>query len=180
MSTAAGRPPRHSGAPIMTSRPPRTPADKPAAYDRALGWLARREHSRSELRTKLARGGHAADEAAAALEALEAGALQSDARFAGALARSRAGQGYGPRRIVAELRSHGIADAAVRDALAEVDVDWLASARRQLQRQYGRTPARSAQERARRAAFLLRRGFDGPTVGALTRADAGSDDDSFD
>lgn len=151
-----------------------------SAYGKALGLLARREHSRAELKTKLARGGHAAAEAEAAIASLGSGALQSDARFAAALARSRAGQGYGPRRIVAELKSHAIGDALIREALAELDVDWAASARRQLDRQYGAGRAASPRDRARQAGFLLRRGFDGPTVGAVTRTDFGGEDDGSD
>lgn len=150
------------------------------AYGKALGLLARREHSRAELKTKLARGGHAADEADAAIASLGSGALQSDARFAAALARSRAGQGYGPRRIVAELKSHAIGDALIRQALAGLDVDWIAAARRQLERQYGAGRAVSPRDRARQAGFLLRRGFDGPTVGAVTRTDFGGEDDGSD
>ena len=40
----------------------RKPGDKPApgdAYDKGLGLLSRREHSARELKTKLARKGHA-------------------------------------------------------------------------------------------------------------------------
>lgn len=151
-----------------------------SAYGKALGLLARREHSRAELKTKLARGGHATDEAEAAIASLDSGALQSDARFAAALARSRAGQGYGPRRIVAELKSHAIGDALIREALAGLEVDWTASARRQLERQYGAGRAVSPRDRARQAGFLLRRGFDGPTVGAVTRTDFGGEDGGSD
>lgn len=165
---------------MSKARPPVGSGGKTTAYGRALGLLARREHSRAELKTKLARGGYAAEDAEAAIVSLDSAALQSDARFAAALARSRAGQGYGPRRIVAELKSHGIADAAIREVLNELDVDWRLSARRQLDRQYGAGRAVSPGERARRAGFLLRRGFDGPTVSAVTRADSGDEDDLSD
>ena len=179
------RPPRGpdragSGDGTTTPRDTATRSRTGTAYGKALGLLARREHSRAELKTKLARGGHAADEAEAAIASLGSGALQSDARFAAALARSRAGQGYGPRRIVAELKSHAIGDALIREALAALDVDWAASARRQLERQYGAGRAVSPRDRARQAGFLLRRGFDGPTVGAVTRTDFGGEDDGSD
>ncbi|PZQ10516.1 MAG: recombination regulator RecX [Rhodanobacter denitrificans] len=180
------RPPRDPDRPgsgdgtTTSTRGTTTRSRTGTAYGKALGLLARREHSRAELKTKLARGGHAADEAEAAIASLGSGALQSDARFAAALARSRAGQGYGPRRIVAELKSHAIGDALIREALAELDVDWAASARRQLERQYGAGRAVSPRDRARQAGFLLRRGFDGPTVGAVTRTDFGGEDDGSD
>jgi regulatory protein len=154
--------------------------EKPSAFGKAIGFLARREHSQRELKTKLVHGGYAKEDASAAIEALREGQYQSDARFAGSLARSRAANGYGPRRIAAELKSHGISDAEIVAALSELDVDWRDLAARQLQRNYGRSVASEPKERAKRAAFLLRRGFDAATVSALTRADIGDPGDEFD
>lgn len=152
------------------SRPTRT------AYDKALGLLARREHSRRELRQKLDRGGFARDESADAIERLEGQGYQDDGRFAEALVRSRVGQGYGPARIRAELRSQGIADGRVRELLENAEVDWHDLAANQLRRRYGSASADPA-ERARRAQFLLRRGFAAATVRILTHADAEDPDD---
>lgn len=163
----------------MTRRKPDSEKDRPSAYTKALGLLVRREQSERELKAKLSRGGYACEEAEAAVDALKAREYQSDSRFAELLARSRAANGYGPRRIAAELRSHGIADAEIVTALTELECDWLDLARRELQRRYGRKPAAEVQERARRAAFLLRRGFDSSTVSVLTRADIGDPGDEF-
>ncbi|MDF3981110.1 regulatory protein RecX [Luteibacter sp. PPL201] len=153
-------------------------ADRPArtAYDKALGLLARREHSRRQLRQKLERGGFARDESAEALERLGDQGYQDDDRFAGSLVRSRVGQGYGPARIRAELRSQGIADEVIRRLLEAADVDWHQLAADQLRRRYGGATADPA-ERARRAQFLLRRGFAAATVRVLTHADAEDADD---
>jgi len=156
---------------------PRTQAP---VHDRALGLLARREHSALELKTKLARRGYAVDETTAAIDRLKDQNHQSDTRFAELLARSRAANGYGPRRIFAELKSHGVSDPDIASAIAAADCDWRDLARRQLQRHYGRDGAQDAKERARRAAFLLRRGFDAATVSALTRAEVGDPGDGFD
>ncbi|MBK7012354.1 MAG: RecX family transcriptional regulator [Xanthomonadales bacterium] len=60
------------------------------------------------MKTKLDRSGFSRDESATAIDALKKQAYQSDERFAELLARSRAANGYGPRRIFAELKSHGI------------------------------------------------------------------------
>lgn len=160
---------------------PRAPkADNRSVYDKALGLLARREHSARELKTKLALRGHAADEAGAAIERLKGQQYQSDDRFAASLARRRAAQGYGPRRIEAELKSHALGDAAIRAALTGVDSDWAVSASAQLHRHYGAGAPVDPAERAKRAAFLLRRGFDAATVRAVTRADVGDPDPDFD
>ncbi|MBX3693317.1 regulatory protein RecX [Dokdonella sp.] len=161
-------------------RAPKPPRPKPDAFGKALSLLARREQSRRELGDKLKRGGYAPAEVEGALDGVVERGYQDDARFAAVLARSRAASGYGPRRIAAELRSHGLDPTTVASALADVEADWLDNARRQMERRYGRKPAVESAERARRAGFLLRRGFDAATVSALTRAECGDPDDDFD
>jgi regulatory protein len=138
--------------------------DEPSAYNKALGLLARREHSARELKTKLARRGFDADENAAALERLRSKDFQNDARFGEMLVRSRIKGGYGPRWIVAELRTHGIGDEQAGTLIAAAEPDWPELIRRQLRRRYGGKPAATMAERSKRAAFLLRRGFDASTV----------------
>jgi regulatory protein len=148
-------------------------SDAPArsGYERALGLLARREHSARELKAKLAARGHAGEESVEAIERLRQQDYQSDERFAGSVARQRSAQGYGPRRIHSELKSHGLANAVVKGAIAALDADWIAIAASQLRRRHGDEPAASREERASRAGFLLRRGFDPATVRAVTRAE---------
>lgn len=157
-----------------TGEVPESGADGDTAqqvYAKALGLLSRREHSQRELRRKLDRKGYTAGESAAAVERLQQQSFQSDQRFAQMLVRSRVAQGQGPRRILAELRTHGIADEDAREALEQEGADWLALARRIHARRYGQAAGRDPQESRRRAAFLLRRGFDAATVRAITHAD---------
>jgi regulatory protein len=146
-------------------------ADKATAYGKALGLLARREHSRRELGRKLRQGGYEAAEAAEALDRLGAQRYQDDERFAEMLVRSRSAQGYGPLRLRAELKSHGLSDARIRALLEESDVDWAEVAAAQLRRRYGGKPAADPAEKLRRAQFLLRRGFPASTVRGLTHAE---------
>lgn len=150
---------------------------KRSAYDQALGLLARREHSARELKTKLRVGGQPGEDTEQAIERLREQHYQDDERFAASLARRRAAQGYGPLRIQAELKSHGLGDATIREAIAAAEADWHASATAQLRRHAGSRPAKDATERAKRAAFLLRRGFDAATVRAVTRAETGDPDE---
>lgn len=148
-----------------------TDGEGPSGYERALGLLARREHSTRELRTKLAARGHASGEAGDAIERLQQQGYQDDTRFAASLARQRSAQGYGPRRIHAELKSHGLAEPAIREAIVALDGDWEAIAAAQLRRRYGTRAPADRTERAVRAGFLLRRGFDPATVRAVTQAE---------
>lgn len=144
---------------------------RPSAYSKALGMLARRDHSRRELGQKLHRSGYEGEEATAALDRLGAQHYQDDERFGEMLVRSRAAQGYGPARLRAELKSHGLSDARIRALLDAAEVDWAASAAAQLRRRYGGKPTADPSERQRRAQFLLRRGFAAATVRGLTHAD---------
>ncbi|HEU4663942.1 MAG TPA: regulatory protein RecX [Dokdonella sp.] len=151
-----------------------------SGYDRALGLLARREHSERELKAKLVARGHAPDETGEAIDRLQRQDFQSDARFAASIARQRSAQGYGPRRIRAELRSHGLAQAAIGEAIASLTGDWDAAASAQLRRRYGTRAPKDRDERAARAAFLLRRGFDPATVRAVTHAEVDDPGEEFD
>jgi regulatory protein len=89
----------------------------------AVAQLARREHSRAELRNKLRRrlGTEAepADVAAQVekiLDALQAKGLLSDTRFAAVLTRSRADR-FGTARIRYEMREHELPDEVIRPAI---------------------------------------------------------------
>jgi regulatory protein len=144
---------------------------KPSAYNKALGLLARREHSRRELRLKLKQGGYEGEEAGEALDRLGEQHYQDDDRFAEMLVRSRVAQGYGPMRLRAELKSHGLSEARIRAVLDEAEVDWAAMALAQLRRRFGAGSAPDRDEKARRAQFLLRRGFPAATVRSVTHAD---------
>jgi regulatory protein len=153
---------------------------KPSAYSKALGLLARREHSKRELKLKLRQGGYEGVEAGEALDRLGEQHYQDDDRFAEMLVRSRIAQGYGPMRLRAELKSHGLPEARIRAVLDEADVDWVASAAAQLRRRFGGKSPPDAAEKARRAQFLLRRGFPAATVRSVTHADVddAADDDA--
>jgi regulatory protein len=157
----------------MKQRKDPDPKDKPkpSAYSKAMGLLARREHSRRELRQKLGKGGYEADETVNALDRLGEQQYQDDDRFGEVLLRSRVAQGYGPQRIRMELKSHGLADAAIRQLIDDADADWDAQAASQLRRRYGGKGPADLKERVKRAQFLLRRGFSAATVRSVTHAD---------
>ena len=144
-----------------------------SAYDRALGMLARREYSQRELRTRLERAGCDEDESESALRRLQTQQYQDDGRFGEMIVRARVGQGYGPARIRAELRSHGLGDVPIRALIEGAGVDWETSAAAQLRKKYGARPAADHAERAKRAAFLMRRGFAAETVRIVTHSEVG-------
>ena len=151
-----GRPPkREPGAPA-TERDP----VEPSAYQRALGLLVRREHSRRELTRKLVARGVERDELEPALDTLSRQDFQNDERFAAALARSRASAGYGPQRIRSELAMHGLPRAAIGVAIDACERDWPASALDLASRRFGGRDLGDPAKRRKAVDFLIRRGFD--------------------
>ena len=148
-------------------------AAEPTAYQRALGLLVRREHSRKELSRKLSAKGVERDDADLALDKLNRQDFQNDARFACALARSRAGAGYGPNRIRAELATHSLGRDDVAAALDACERDWDASAVDIIQRRYANKDLSDPVQRRKAVDFLLRRGFDQKSAYAAVRARPG-------
>jgi regulatory protein len=147
--------------------------------------LARREHSRLELRTKLqnrfrkrlktshfhSTSDSISDSISKAviesrIEAIQVQidrltdeGLQSDYRLAGSVIRSRSSRGHGPVKIGGELRQKGVNDVVISDAFREENIDWFEKIREVSHRKFGHDlPANSA-ERAKRGRFLQQRGF---------------------
>lgn len=132
---------------------------------RASALLARREHSRHELRQKLARNG--ADdmgEIEAALEKLAAGGLQSDARFAEHFVRAKVNKGQGPLKIRHALQGRGVGPDLITEYLDAARIDWLAEARRVRTGKFGAPPPLDHASKARQARFLQGRGFAGDVI----------------
>jgi regulatory protein len=125
----------------------------------AMGYLARRDHSRAELRWKLERRGFAADEAEAAVCELQAAGWLSEQRVVEGVLRRRLDQGHGPLRLRADLLARGIAPAVFEPALDALDVDWDALAREQVRKRFGIAPAPDRRELARRGRFLHALGY---------------------
>lgn len=156
-------------------KPARRKTRELSAKQRALGLLTRREHSRKELTRKLTSRGMDATEVETAVATLARDGWQNDARFAESLVRARAGAGYGPERIRAELTTHGLDREAIATALESFHGDWAETASDLVRRRYGPVAALGISQRRKAADFLVRRGFDASCVRAATRADCGGD-----
>ena len=125
----------------------------------ALNLLSRREHSRAELERKLRRKGFSPDAIEAALDALGAEGLQSDERYTEAYVRWRYGRGYGPRRILAELRERGISGAFAERFVDTSNSVWIENSRAAHLKKFGASPSVEPAERARQTRYLEYRGF---------------------
>lgn len=139
-------------------RPSRS-APEASLAEVAVRLLARREHSRRELRIKLEARGFDPTAILPALDELERQGLLSEARFVESYVRSRCEKGFGPLRIAAELRERGVSDTLIDRHLDPGDPRWLSRARAAHARRYPGGATGDRKERARRVRFLAGRGF---------------------
>ena len=130
------------------------------ARESAFRMLARREHSRAELRLKLVARGFAEDLIDTLLQDLQNERAQSDERFAESLLSSRLRVGYGPLRIRMELKDKGVDSALANRVVAGAEPEWDRVLTMLYDRKFGCSPIRNLKEWARRAQYLQRRGFD--------------------
>jgi regulatory protein len=142
---------------------PDTPAELKV---RALRFLMRREHSRTELARKLAPYAASADSLAALLDELQGKKQLSDERYAEARTHWLSRK-YGAAKIRQDLKAHGVADA-VTDLVSSAGD--LAKAKAILGRKY-REPATTREETAKRMRFLQSRGFSHDVIRRALRVD---------
>lgn len=146
-------------------------ADAREARKKAMDFLARREHGRSELLEKLLRAGFDRDLAAAAVEALAREGLQDDRRYLEAFLQSRIRQGKGPVRIRLELDGKGIDPGLIEAQLAECRADWVALARGVREKKFGPARPSGYREKAKQMRFLQYRGFEPEQIQEAVAAD---------
>ena len=121
--------------------------------------LARREHTRWELRRKLEVRGLASEMIDPVLDKLASEGLQSDARFAESYVAHRAERGYGPVRVAEELKVRGVESALIREYVRQADPEWGRRMRAVRTKRFGAGWPKDARERARQSRFLYSRGF---------------------
>ena len=126
---------------------------------RALGLLARREHSEQELIRKLEGRGFSRSDIARVMAELKQDGSQSDRRFTDSYIYHRIQRGYGPLRIRQELRERGIEDGIISVALDENGEDWMSRLKDVHAKKFGTALPAGPREQARQSRFLQYRGF---------------------
>ena len=152
--------------------PPLKPTPEPGTLrERALGLLARREHSRVELARKLETAGFDREEIGILLDAFEAKNWLSDQRFAESYVadhRARAGS----IKLAYDLRQRGVPDSIIENVLSVNRDSELERAREVWKKKFGVPPA-DAGDKAKQFRFMQSRGF---TPEVIRRAIGGNDD----
>lgn len=121
--------------------------------------LARREHTRKELITKLVSRDFAESVVSAVLDRLREENLQSDDRFAEAYVNMRTNKGYGPVRILQELQERGVSSELQEMYIDDRDSDWLDRIRDVREKKFGHEAPADYQASMKQARFLQYRGF---------------------
>lgn len=141
---------------------------------RALRYLSAREHSRLELRRKLARHAEEGEDLEVLLDFLEKNNWLSQERFSESLIHRRSAR-YGNSRIVAELQSHGINGEALQELKSGLAEDETARCCEVWRRKFGAV-AEDREGRSKQMRFLLQRGFSQKAVKAAMQGyDPGDD-----
>lgn len=132
---------------------------------RAIALLARREYSKLELRQKLINRGYKPSEVEALIMLLADQGLQSDERYTEALIRQRITSGFGPHRILAELKNRGISDSLVDQYLPQDDAFWWDILSRFCEKKYQLRGLNLTEKNSVRLfRFLMQRGFDSELI----------------
>jgi len=133
---------------------------------RALRLLARREHTRQELESKLSPHAGSSEDLKGLLTGLKQKNQLSEERFAEERAR-RLSRKYGAARIRQDLKAKGVSEELIsRFSSSE---DEMQRAKEILERKY-RTPAATREEKAKRMRFLQSRGFSSEIIFKLLSA----------
>jgi regulatory protein len=130
---------------------------EPSLKSRALRMLARREHSREELRRKLERVAVEGDDIDAVLDDLAARGWLSDARFAELAIRARSRR-FGPLKVAHQLRSRGVAEETISAGFRAAGVEGASDIAKIWGSRFHAPPA-DERERGRQVRFLQGRGF---------------------
>jgi regulatory protein len=130
---------------------------EPSLRARALRLLARREHSREELKRKLLVHAPEGQEVTVLLDDFAARGWLSDARFAEMAARAKARR-YGPIKLAHYLRGRGLADELIAAGVKAAGADGVSNLE-SIWRSRFRDLPRDEQEKAKQVRFLQGRGF---------------------
>ena len=132
---------------------------KQSITERAMNYLARREHSQLELRNKLLKADFSHDEIDEVLNKLATANLQDDSRFAENYLRYRSQKGYGSQRIRQELKERGVNSQNIDHAFEQAEVDWFSLATSVREKRFGSEQPEDFKQRAKQQRFLQYRGF---------------------
>lgn len=125
----------------------------------AINILARREHSRYELKQKLLKKSSCLEDIEVILDDLREHGYQSDTRFTEGYSQMRKRKGFGPVRIQLELQEKRIAEELIAEYIHMNDEQWFTHAKQVRRKRFGENIPDEFEARAKQSRFLQYRGF---------------------
>lgn len=135
------------------------PSSLEVAVQSATAILARRDHCRQELISKLQQRGFKPGVIADTIAYCQQQNWLNEAEYTRIYLRARSAKGYGLARIKQELQQKGIGADDLQLAVAEYDFDWFELALQQRIKRFGETWPDDFKARQKQQNYLYRRGF---------------------
>lgn len=126
----------------------------------ALASLVMREHSVKELHDKLTRKEYEQDSIEIVIEECLNDNYLNDQRFAGIFWRSRSRKGFGPKKILMELKLKGINSQMAHDTSFQDELDFEDVIKSIYEKKYKGTEIKDFKDKLKRQNYLYQRGFD--------------------
>ncbi len=139
--------------------------DKQKPLHQAISFLARRDHSVHELRTKLIKKGHDEELVEKVLEELLIKRYLDDRRYAQMILRHHYAKGQGPMKIRYLLGQNAVSNLIINEVFSEFEDDWFELAKNVRLRRFGenfkaKDKTEMFKEKSKQMRFLMTRGFD--------------------
>lgn len=135
----------------------------------SMNLLARREHSRVELKRKLIMRGAPEELIDMVLDRLAEQELLSESRYLESYIRQRSNAGYGPLRIQEELIQRGSARPDIKTALQRSHIDWHSQLRTTWYKKFSGSLPKNQYEYAKQLRFLSYRGYSADSIKQLLK-----------
>jgi len=124
-----------------------------------VGLLARRDHSRKELETKLVQKGFSSEEIAKTLSYCDDSGYLDDERYAKLVLRSYIAKCQGTLKIQQVLIQKGVDKSIIYSVIEASDCDWFELAYIKCLKKYKDNNPVDAKDRAKRTRYLMGQGF---------------------
>ena len=143
----------------MNKKPYRLRTDLEKARASALASLSMREHSIKELTDKLNRKEYQTDSIELVIKECIDFNYLNDQRFSEIYWRSRARKGFGPNKILIELKHKGIESEMAQQASQQDELDFDEVIKRVYNKKFKQTVIKDFKDKAKRQNYLYQRGF---------------------
>lgn len=143
--------------------------DKHNPKHQAIGFLARRDHSIQELKSKLLSKGHEENVIDGLIDELQHLGYLDDVRYTQMILRHHYARGQGPQKIRYLLNQNGVSNDIISSCFSEFDGDWFQLASDVRLKRFGADYKASEKserykEKSKQMRFLMARGFENDQV----------------